>query len=198
MAVTEKFHEAVRNGNIRSVRIMMKDSLLVDRNFSDFAEMEREASRMGGLYEAHDGRSLEADKSKWNKEYMNMLMVQVVGNFSRERVNHLKEVVRHLYPAPALPSSPSTSYPQTGSYSKEHSDYQTEGIVRPRDYHRQKAEDRRKGLICGSAAVAGGAVGAACGYGAACLIGVESVALCACVGAVGGIALGLAVAGGFD
>ena len=60
MAVSEKFHEAVRDGKIRSVRIMMKDSLLADLSFSDFKTMESMAApSMNGLYDAHDERSLE-------------------------------------------------------------------------------------------------------------------------------------------
>lgn len=37
------------------------------------------------------------DKDNWNKDYMNGLMVQVVYNFSHERIKHLKEVVTYVY-----------------------------------------------------------------------------------------------------
>ena len=40
------------------------------------------------------------DKEAWNDAYMDRLMVQVVSNFSHERIEHLKEVVRHQRPVP--------------------------------------------------------------------------------------------------
>ena len=98
MALPEAFYEAVNNGDILGVRIMMKNSLLFDRTFAQFSEMEKEAAKMNGLYDVHDGRELITDKSKWDDNYMNLLMVQVTKNFSHERLNHLKEVVRYLRP----------------------------------------------------------------------------------------------------
>ena len=86
MAITESFREAVRDGDLRRVHIMMKDSLLVDKTFREFAEMERAAGDLPELYQEHDGRELIEDESKWDADYMNLLMVQVVSNCSRERV----------------------------------------------------------------------------------------------------------------
>ena len=59
MALTRAFYEAVETGNVRRVRIMMKDSLLVDPSFKEFMEMEKVAISMQGLYDSHDGRSFE-------------------------------------------------------------------------------------------------------------------------------------------
>ena len=96
MSLTEAFYEAVKNGNLLRVRIMMKDSLLIDPSFRQFEEMEKAASSMKDLYQNHDGRKFETDKNLWNDEYMNTLMVQVISNFSRERIKHLKDVVSYL------------------------------------------------------------------------------------------------------
>ena len=98
MPLTNAFKEAVSLGNVRRVRIMMKDSLLNDPTFAEFNEMDNAARNLSGLYDAHDGRHLSDDKSIWNDSYMNELMVQIVGNFSQERVEHLKMVVMHLRP----------------------------------------------------------------------------------------------------
>ena len=57
MALTHAFQEAVSEGNVRRIRIMLKDSLLVDPSFGRFNEMERAASLVKGLYDEHDGRS---------------------------------------------------------------------------------------------------------------------------------------------
>jgi hypothetical protein len=98
MAITDAFRNAVSTGDVRGIRIMMKDSLLVDPTFIEFNEMNNLARSIRGLYETHDGRDIINNTSAWNDDYMNKMMVQVVGNFSHERVDHLKEVVRRLRP----------------------------------------------------------------------------------------------------
>ena len=60
--------------------------------------MERAAKNMEGLYDEHDGKQFVLDRSLWTEAYMDTLMVEVVNNFSHERIAHLKEVVRYLYP----------------------------------------------------------------------------------------------------
>ncbi|PWV99305.1 hypothetical protein DFQ01_11521 [Paenibacillus cellulosilyticus] len=97
MAITNAFRNAVATGNVIGIRIMMKDSLLVDPTFTEFSEMERYTRNMRGLYDDHDGQDPE-NKSAWDDDYMNKLKVQVVENFSHERLRHLKEVVNYLRP----------------------------------------------------------------------------------------------------
>ena len=99
MSLTNAFYEAVKSGNVRRVRIMMQDSLLVDPTFTEFNAMEKEAASMAGLYDEHDGKELIEDRSLWNDDYMDKVMVNVLSNFSHERLEHLKEVVRYLRPA---------------------------------------------------------------------------------------------------
>ncbi len=98
MAVTNEFREAVAAQNIRRVRIMMKDSLLIDPTGGSFEEMAEAAEGLAGLYDEHDGRELVEDESAWDEDYMDRLMVQAVGNFSHERLEHLKKVLRRLRP----------------------------------------------------------------------------------------------------
>ena len=54
MSLTNAFYEAVQTGNVRRVRIMMQDSLLIDPTFNEFEEMEKAASLLNGLYDEHD------------------------------------------------------------------------------------------------------------------------------------------------
>lgn len=100
MSLTSAFYEAMQSGNVVRVRIMMKNSLLSDPSFAEFAEMERAAASMAGLYDQYDGGELISDKSQWTNSYMDKLMVKLISNFSPERINHLKEVVRYLVPVP--------------------------------------------------------------------------------------------------
>lgn len=77
---------------------MMKDSLLTDPTFEDFDAMDQATQNMERLHQPYDGQPFITDRSQWNIDCMDTLMVQVVYNFSRERATHLKEVVRYLLP----------------------------------------------------------------------------------------------------
>lgn len=77
MALTNAFYEAVKSGNVRRVRIMMQDSLLVDPTFTEFNAMEKAAASMAGLYDEHDGKEFVEDRTLWNDDYMDKVMVKV-------------------------------------------------------------------------------------------------------------------------
>ena len=179
MAVTNAFHEAVSAGNLRRVRIMMKDSLLLDSTFRTFKEMEAAAKSLPGLYEPHDGREFKLDKNEWNDDYMNDIQVQVISNFSHERVQHLQDVVRCLRPAPASTHHPS-SVPSQPEYHEPQ--YKV-------SYEEQKRRDQQSGAYIGPKIAAGAVVGAAAGATIATIASVTAI------GVVGAAVAG-AVAGG--
>jgi len=98
MAITKEFIEAVESGKTLRVRIMLKDILLVDPTAAKFDEMEAYAnSALGNIYDEHDGETLNYDVTGWSEDYLNEQMVEVVNNFSKERVDLLKGMVRHIY-----------------------------------------------------------------------------------------------------
>lgn len=92
--LSREFRNAVDGGNLLRARIMLKDSLLGDLSFSQFDEMLRYArQRLDKLIVPYDGEFLENDTSKWNTDLMNTELVEIVNNFSPERIAHLKEVI---------------------------------------------------------------------------------------------------------
>ena len=97
MAVTNEFKNAVTQDDVRLVRIMIKDSMVVDPTFTEFDQMMLLAETMNGLFDAHDGEALNYDISAWTKDYMDEQMVQVVYNFSRERLELLKNICKELF-----------------------------------------------------------------------------------------------------
>ena len=98
MAITQEFIDAVQSNKIMRVRIILKDSLLLDPTAVQFDEMERYAnSQMGNLYVQHDGEKLNFDVTVWDETYLNQQMVIVVNNFSNERIQLIKDMVRYLY-----------------------------------------------------------------------------------------------------
>ncbi len=169
MAVTKVFQEAVKSGDVMGVRIMLKDILLLDLTFNDFNEMLDYARNMPGLFDEHDGKEFILDPTEWNDDYMNKQMVQIIGNFSHERLEHLKKVVEYLRPAPQQTSTP-VNQKDIGDQHQPHSHAQ--GKTRDRasnrsdsqprkSYAAQKAEDERNGRIVKvvGGAVVGGLVG---------------------------------------
>lgn len=162
MAITNAFTNAIAAGNIRRIRIMMKDSLLVDPTFAEFKEMERFSQTLTGLYDEHDGRLLENDRAAWNTEYMNKMMVQIVGNFSSERIEHLQNIVQHLHPAASYqPPCTSVGHDHDSGNRSVHAPLPRVSQRSP--YQQQKHSDQQDKKIklivgIGAGAVAGGIV----------------------------------------
>ena len=98
MAILKEFMDAVQSGDQMSVRIMLKNSLLIDPTTVQFEEMGQYANQqMRGLYDEHDGEALNFDVSSWTKDYLDQQMFTLVDNFSKERVDLLKSMVQYLY-----------------------------------------------------------------------------------------------------
>ncbi len=98
MAVTSEFAEAVESKRILRVRIMLKDLLLIDPTAAQFEEAEAYASSaLDGLYDGHNGEALNYNEAEWNEDYLNEQMVNVVDNFSKERIDLLKRMARRIY-----------------------------------------------------------------------------------------------------
>lgn len=96
MKVSDTFKREVEKKDIRGIRIILKDSLLLDPSFKQFNAMNEYAeAHIPDLYDKHDSRPLDNDTSHWNDDYMNKEMVRAVGNFSRERIALLKKLVSH-------------------------------------------------------------------------------------------------------
>lgn len=191
MALTSAFYEAVKSQNVTRVRIMMKDSLLIDPSFAQFKQMNDAASGMPGLYEEHDGREFNLDKNTWDDNYMNKLMVQVVSNFSHERVEHLKAVVRYLRsdttitkPQSAVPSHTNKNIRVEQTSSNNHNTQKSQS-----SYQKQKEYDQQNGNYRGATLATGAVIGAAAGAAVAVVADFTIVA-----GAAAGAAIGAGVA----
>jgi hypothetical protein len=184
MALTNAFYDAVKDKNIRRLRIMMSDSLLVDPTFREFTEMDEVASSVEGLYEPFDGRPLETDESNWNDDYMSKQMVQVVSNFSHERINHLKSVIRYLRPVTKFVN---------GNESKASNNPE---VKRNMSYEEQKRQDQISGRYRGAKIATGAVAGAVVGGVIASATGVTVVGGAIAGAVVGGVAVAVITNGG--
>lgn len=108
MALSDDFKEAVLQDKKTKARIMMKDSLLLDPTGATFDEMANYAAKPGFM-DDHDGEVFKSS-AEWDEDYLNEQMVAVVSNFSAERIDLLKKMVKKLY---VKANEPSTNYTKT-------------------------------------------------------------------------------------
>ena len=74
MNITKEFKEAVSAKDVQLVRIMMKDSMILDPTFEEFDDMASYASdKLPGLFDAHDGKEFDNDQAAWNKDILDKL-----------------------------------------------------------------------------------------------------------------------------
>ena len=160
----------------------MKNSLLVDTSFREFNEMDRAISSIPEVYVTHDGKELIEDKSQWNEEYVSRVMTQVISNFSHERVNHLKEVVRYLRPPVQQAKNSGRNKPNHDNNTR--CPDRATGFGQS-EYQRQKAIDQANGNFRPQKIAVGAGIGAAAG---AAIMAVASGPVV--LGAVGGAVIG--------
>ena len=102
MNISQDFINAVAEKDLMMVHIMLKDSMVVDPTFKEFDTLLVYAeNNLEELYDEHDGEVFSNDLSAWTKDYLAEQMVNVVTNFSKERVEFLKNICKHLYSARA-------------------------------------------------------------------------------------------------
>ena len=115
MAISSEFAQAVRGGNKLRVRIMLKDSLLVDKTFRLFDEMQAYASAQGVSPWADADIPLEKAEKPWTEDTMNYELTALVNDFTKEHVNYVKAIIADVYKASLPVSQPVRNTPVSQS-----------------------------------------------------------------------------------
>lgn len=103
MALTRDFTDAVAQGNLLRVRIMLKDSLLVDTSFKQFKEMLDYAEpELRDLWVSDED---DDEIFSQSPDALNGILVGLVNSFSRRRVKYLTEMIRKIYPPKSIPTN---------------------------------------------------------------------------------------------
>ncbi len=106
MAVSAEFAQAVRDGNLLKVRIMLKDSLIIDRSFGLFAELLHYTENSGLDIWMTFAEPAEYTPAPWTEDTMNYELTALVNDFTKEHVNYVKKIIREVCgtedPSPAL------------------------------------------------------------------------------------------------
>lgn len=83
--------------DIEGLKFAFKDMLDVDPSFNEFLE-EYNYVLKNGLFEPHRSLSgLNNDKSVWDKSYWIRIKRDLLENFSKERIDHMREVAKVIY-----------------------------------------------------------------------------------------------------
>ena len=154
--LSPEFTAALKSGNLLRVRIMLKDSLIVDPTFAQFNEMFASARReLPNLLVPFDGEILEDDRTKWNTDLMNTELVEIVNNFSDVRIEHLKRVIgvvmagnikRAPVTRPTSTAQRQSHAPQGGANFSRPSAYGSPRTISPTDVEQQKLAARKQAL----------------------------------------------------
>lgn len=129
MSISKELMEAVNNKDVVMARIILKNNMLLDPSFSLYEETSAYVQRsLTDLFDAHDGEAFANDYSSWTKDYLDGLMVDLMSNFSKERVAHIRKVCAHIYgTAPRVQNkrteTSSRPYSQTNSNTNRSNDY---------------------------------------------------------------------------
>lgn len=102
MSLNTEFLNAVNSRDVMQIRIMIMTSLIKDLTIHDFDEQLSYAeAHINDLYDEHDGEVFSNDTSTWNKSLLDEQIAKSYLNFSKERVQFTKKIVRYVFPKEA-------------------------------------------------------------------------------------------------
>ena len=98
MSIPVDFQKNVLEKQLSVVRVILKDSLVIDPTFVEFEEMYKYAKdNMNNLLEEFDNEELDYNRENWTEYYLNNLKIKLMDNYSEKRLGHLKEICSYLY-----------------------------------------------------------------------------------------------------
>ena len=141
MALTKEFVDAVSQGKLLRVRIMLKDSLLVDTSFELFNEMLRYTEpRLKELWVSDEE---DEDVFSQSPDELNLILVGLVTRFSKRRVKHLMGMISTMYPSKTKPNNCGDINRETGIIIKK-----TKAVVK--EFFGLQENKRKINEVCSS------------------------------------------------
>lgn len=97
---TKEFKQSVEANDVLAVKIMLKDMLIIDLTFKEFDEMAKyaETRLTTPLWEEFEPTLSDHSEDDSLEDELDMEMVLLIENFSRERVKKIKGILEKLYP----------------------------------------------------------------------------------------------------
>lgn len=96
-----KFLSILNNQGLEELKDEISTYLIIDPE-DESGELKEfvEGTNGSQFYDRHDGSLLKTDRQSWTSDYYGDLQIQLMHNFSRERLSHCLQVGNHLYGRP--------------------------------------------------------------------------------------------------
>lgn len=96
---SQEFKEAVENQDVRRVRIMLGDRIIIDPTFQTFYNDLNYAKKELGenLFEPYDHKLTNENIKNWTEKSIAREIIRLNNNFSRERINLLYKMCQTVY-----------------------------------------------------------------------------------------------------
>lgn len=94
MSIAPELKKLVDEGDLVQIRCYLANYLIVDPTFALFDESLTEVSTHLPIIQEFDGGVFEEDRSRWDTDYLNEQIVASFSNFSKERIDHIKDIIR--------------------------------------------------------------------------------------------------------
>lgn len=102
MELSKTMEEAIKENDMGKIYSSFYTILLSDPGFANgkFEQVlnELKMRNVEGLFQAYDGKPFKS-KEEWNQQYWDRVASELMDNFCIERIEHLKEVSKVLYPS---------------------------------------------------------------------------------------------------
>lgn len=113
MAISSEFAKTVQEKNVLRTRIMLKDSLLVDKSFSKYKELLTYAEAQGVEVWMTQEDPIEPAKKPWTLDLMNYELTALVNDFTEAHVQYVQKIITEVYKGEASVSAPVSSNQDT-------------------------------------------------------------------------------------
>ena len=115
MAVSSEFAKTVQEKNVLRIRIMLKDSLLVDKSFSKYKELLDYAEAQGIEVWMTQEDPIEHAEKPWTLDLMNYELTALVNDFTRAHVQYVQKIITEVYKGKSALGNRESSQPlETG------------------------------------------------------------------------------------
>ncbi len=122
--------QAIREKNILRLRLMLKNSLLLDTSFNSFREIERAAIENGiDIWEHNSDYEFQRKPQPWTIDDVNYEITAIVDDFTRDHMDYLMEMIRTVCGNDYIQRNIDDLYEKNNSDFVPSADYQAEIIA---------------------------------------------------------------------
>lgn len=101
MALSKTMEDAIQENDLGKIYSSFYTILLSDPGFAngkfDQALDELKSRNIAGLFQPYDGKAFK-NRDEWSQQYWDCVASELMDNFCMERIEHLKEISKVLYP----------------------------------------------------------------------------------------------------